>query len=248
MKIAVAGKGGVGKTTLSGVLARLFARDGFEVLAVDADPAMSLAGALGIEHPPPPLTSFQELIRERAECGDGVFRLNPRVDDIVERFGATGPDNVKLLVMGTVSQGGSGCMCPASAFLRALMRHIVLKEKSMVILDMEAGIEHLGRSTTRGIDLMLIVAEPGVRSIETARRIHRLAGEIGIKKFGLVVNKVQSENEITTLPDIPLVGVIPFDPEIRRADLTGTPPVETRGAGVEEIKKIKDSLLSRLAQ
>ena len=163
IKIAISGKGGVGKTTLSGTLARLFARKGYDVLAIDADPSMNLASALGIKNPPKPLTEFKELIDERAGGPAGVFKLNPKVDDIAGKFGVTGPDNVKLLVMGTIERGGSGCMCPASSFLKALMRHVILKLNSVVILDMEAGLEHLGRGTTKGIDYMLIVVEPGTR-------------------------------------------------------------------------------------
>ncbi|MFA7036880.1 MAG: AAA family ATPase, partial [Methanosarcina sp.] len=170
IKIAITGKGGVGKTTLSGTLARLLARDGYEVLAIDADPDMNLASSLGIENPPKPLTDFKDLIQERAGAEGGAFIYNPKVDDIAGKYGVIGPDGVRMLVMGTVDKGGSGCMCPASAFLRALLRHLMLKEKSAVILDMEAGIEHLGRGTTRGMDLMIVVVEPGARSLETAER------------------------------------------------------------------------------
>ena len=193
IKIAISGKGGVGKTTLSGTLARLFARKGYDVLAIDADPSMNLASALGIKNPPRPLTEYKELIDERAGGPAGVFKLNPKVDDIVDKFGVTGPDNVKLLVMGTVERGGSGCMCPASSFLKALMRHVILKLNSVVILDMEAGVEHLGRGTTKGIDYMIIVVEPGARSIETAGRIAELGRQIGIDKFGIVINKAGNE-------------------------------------------------------
>jgi len=181
MKIAITGKGGVGKTTLAGTLARLLARDGMDVLAIDADPDMNLASALGIDEPPLPLTEYEDLIDERAGGPGGMFKLNPKVDDVVERFGVVGPDGVRMLVMGTVDRGGSGCMCPASSFLRALLRHVVLKESSVVIMDMEAGIEHLGRGTTRGIDLMIVVVEPGTRSLETAERIKRLGTDIGVE-------------------------------------------------------------------
>jgi CO dehydrogenase maturation factor len=193
IKIAISGKGGVGKTTLSGTLARLFARNGYDVLAIDADPSMNLASALGIETGPKPLTEYKELIDERAGGPAGVFKLNPKVDDIVEKFGVVGPDNVKLLVLGTIERGGSGCMCPASSFLKALMRHVILKINSVVILDMEAGIEHLGRGTTKGIDYMIIVIEPGARSIDTAGRIAELGRQIGISKFGVVINKAGNE-------------------------------------------------------
>ncbi len=242
IKIAISGKGGVGKTTLSGTLARLIARKGYQVLAIDADPSMNLASALGIKNPPKPLTEFTELIDERAGGPAGVFKLNPMVDDIVEKFGVTGPDNVKLLVLGTVERGGSGCMCPASSFLKALLRHVLLKTNSVVILDMEAGVEHLGRGTTRGIDIMLIVVEPGVRSIETAGRIVELARQIDIRKFGAVINKAGGEAK--DIEDklkgygIEVFGVIPYDTSLVQADMENIAPIDKGGAAVEAIKNI----------
>jgi CO dehydrogenase maturation factor len=242
IKIAISGKGGVGKTTLSGTLARLLARRGYQVLAIDADPSMNLASALGIKNPPKPLTEFTELIDERAGGPAGVFKLNPRVDDIVDKFGVTGPDNVKLLVLGTVERGGSGCMCPASSFLKALLRHVLLKTNSVVILDMEAGVEHLGRGTTRGIDIMLIVVEPGARSIETAGRIVELARQIDIKKFGAVINKAGGEAK--DIEDklkgygIEVFGIIPYDTSLVQADMENIAPIDKGGAAVEAIKNI----------
>jgi len=242
IKIAISGKGGVGKTTLSGTLARLLARKGYQVLAIDADPSMNLASALGIKNPPKPLTEFTELIDERAGGPAGVFKLNPRVDDIVDKFGVTGPDNVKLLVLGTVERGGSGCMCPASSFLKALLRHVLLKTNSVVILDMEAGVEHLGRGTTRGIDIMLIVVEPGARAIETAGRIVELARQIDIRKFGAVINKAGGEAK--DIEDklrgygIEVFGIIPYDTSLVQADMENIAPIDKGGAAVEAIKNI----------
>jgi CO dehydrogenase maturation factor len=246
IKIAISGKGGVGKTTLSGTLARLLARKGYQVLAIDADPSMNLASALGIKNPPKPLTEFTELIDERAGGPAGVFKLNPRVDDIVDKFGVTGPDNVKLLVLGTVERGGSGCMCPASSFLKALLRHVLLKTNSVVILDMEAGVEHLGRGTTRGIDIMLIVVEPGARSIETAGRIVELARQIDIRKFGAVINKAGGEAK--DIEDklkgygIEVFGIIPYDTSLVQADMENIAPIDKGGAAVEAIKNIWDKV------
>jgi CO dehydrogenase maturation factor len=249
MKIAVTGKGGVGKTTLAGTLARLLARDGLDVLAIDADSDMNLASALGIDIPPSPLTDYKEFIDERAGGPAGMFKLNPKVDDVVERFGITGPDGVRMLVMGTVEKGGSGCMCPASSFLRALLKHVVFKESSFVILDMEAGIEHLGRGTTRGIDLMIIVVEPGSRSIETASRIKDLAGDIGIGRLAAVINKIRDAEikEIESRLDsmgIPILGSIPYDNSMITADLNNQSPVETEGSALEALKEIKIRLLA----
>lgn len=241
-KIAISGKGGVGKTTLAGTLARLFARKGYDVLAIDADPSMNLASALGIKNPPKPLTEFKELIDERAGGPAGVFNINPKVDDIVEKFGVTGPDNVKLLVMGTVERGGSGCMCPASSFLKALMRHVILKMNSVVILDMEAGVEHLGRGITKGVDYMLIVVEPGARSIETAGRIAELGRQIGISKFGAVINKAGGDaseiEERLKEYRLPVLGVIPYDGALVQADMENIAPIDRSGAALSAIKDI----------
>ncbi len=246
IKIAISGKGGVGKTTLSGTLARFLARKGYDVLAIDADPSMNLASALGIKGRPKPLTEYKELIDERAGGPAGVFKLNPMVDDIVGRFGVTGPDNVKLLVLGTVERGGSGCMCPASSFLKALMRHVLLKTNSVVILDMEAGVEHLGRGSARGIDIMLIVVEPGARSIETAGRIVELAQQIDIRKFGAVINKAggDSEDIAARLRDhgIEVLGVIPYDIALVQADLESVAPIDKGGTAIEAIKNIWDKV------
>ncbi|VVB85728.1 Iron-sulfur cluster carrier protein [uncultured archaeon] len=257
IKIAVSGKGGVGKTTIAGTLARFLAREKYDVLAIDADPSMNLASALGIKIPPPPLTEFRELIEERAGGPAGFFKLNPRVDDIVEKFGVTGPDNVKLLVLGTVERGGSGCMCPASSFLKALLRHVILKTNSVVILDMEAGVEHLGRASTKGIDMMIIVVEPGARSIETAGRIVELGRQIGIGKFGAVINKTpylntgthKAREELAEIEGklneygIPVIGVIPFDASLIRADMDGIAPIEGGGAAILAIKDMCEKVL-----
>jgi CO dehydrogenase maturation factor len=249
VKIAVTGKGGVGKTTLSGTLARMLARDGYDVLAIDADADMNLASSLGIENAPKPLTDYKDLIEERAGEKGGMFKLNPKVDDVVDKFGVVGPDNVKMLVMGTVERGGSGCMCPASAFLKAFLRHVVLKDSSAVILDMEAGIEHLGRGTTRGIDLMIVVVEPGMRSIETARRIKELSEGIDIKHLAAVINKGTSSNIKPKLEEmgIPVLGVIPYDPDLVEADFNGLSPIDVGGNWVDSVTEIKDHMLEMIS-
>jgi CO dehydrogenase maturation factor len=206
---------------------------------------MNLASSLGIDNPPKPLTDFKDLIQERAGTEGGAFIYNPKVDDIAGKYGAIGPDGVRMLVMGTVDRGGSGCMCPASSFLRALLRHLMLKEKSAVILDMEAGIEHLGRGTTRGMDLMIVVVEPGARSLETAERIKKLSSEIGITHLAAVINKGGSEivNEKLKELGIPVLGEIPFDPKLMQADLEKRAPIDVGGTAVEAIVRIKDKLM-----
>ncbi|OPY22911.1 MAG: cell division inhibitor MinD [Methanomethylovorans sp. PtaU1.Bin073] len=248
VKIAVTGKGGVGKTTLSGTLARMLARDGFDVVAIDADADMNLASSIGIINPPNPLTDYQDMIEERAGEKGGMFKFNPKVDDIVERFGVVGPDNVKMLVMGTIDTGGSGCMCPASSFLKAFLRHVVLKDKSAVILDMEAGIEHLGRGTTKGIDLMIVVVEPGKRSLETAERIKHLSEDIGIKHLAAVINKGKSVNLAPQLEalGISVLGEIPYDEDLVRADLEGVAPIDIGGKWVNAVEQIKDNMMQMI--
>ena len=206
---------------------------------------MNLASSLGIDNPPRPLTDFKDLIQERAGVEGGAFVYNPKVDDIAGKYGLLGPDGVRMLVMGTVDRGGSGCMCPASAFLRALLRHLMLKEKNAVILDMEAGIEHLGRGTTRGMDLMIVVVEPGARSLETAERIKNLSSEIGVKHLAAVINKGGSEKVYKRLGElgIEILGEIPFDPKLMQADLEKRAPIEVGGKAVDAIVKIKEKLI-----
>lgn len=209
---------------------------------------MNLASSLGIENPPKPLADYKDLIQERAGTESGAFIYNPKVDDIAGNYGVIGPDGVRMLVMGTVDKGGSGCMCPASAFLRALLRHLMLKEKSAVILDMEAGIEHLGRGTTRGMDLMIVVVEPGARSLETAERIKKLSSEIGIKHLAAVINKGNKEgsgkvNEKLEELGIQVLGEIPFDTQLMKADLEKKAPIDVGGEAVNAIIKIKEKLM-----
>jgi CO dehydrogenase maturation factor len=251
IKVAVAGKGGVGKTTIAGTLARLFARDGYGVIAVDADPAMNLKFALGIEENPPPISELKDIIFERtgAYTGTGIYKLNPKVDDIITRYGAKGPDGVTLLVMGTIEKGGTGCTCPENAFLRSLLRHVLFKEHT-VIMDMEAGIEHLGRGTARGVDIMLTVVEPGMRSVETVGRIRKLGEDIGIKNIVAVLNKVTDLEVVERIEsklegmDIPLLEIIPYEQALIKADMESKAPLDIGGEVVEHIKAMKAKILS----
>ncbi|MDF2956662.1 MAG: CO dehydrogenase nickel-insertion accessory protein CooC1 [Candidatus Alkanophagales archaeon MCA70_species_1] len=250
VKIAISGKGGVGKTTLAGTLARALARDGYEVIAIDADPAMNLASALGVSEVPTPISELKDLIYERTGGYGGVYKLNPKVDDVVAKYSAVAPDGVRLIVMGTVEKGGGGCVCPENAFLRALLRHVIFRGK-VVILDMEAGIEHLGRGTARGVDLMLAVVEPGMRSVETAKRIKKLAADIGVNDIAAIINKASDEAVVETLRSkleqelrIPVIGVIPYDETLIRADMEGKAPIDVGGEAVERIYEIKEKIFS----
>lgn len=232
MKLAIAGKGGVGKTTLAALLAQVYADAGRQILAVDADPSPCLAEALGF--PPAlraalrPISEMDALIEERtgAKPGSvgGFFTLNPRVDDIPDRFSAQ-HRGVRLLEMGSVDRGGSGCICPESAMLKTLFTHLLFRDDEILILDMYAGVEHLGRATADFVDAMLIVAEPTRRSLATAAQIMQLAHDIGLQRLWLVGNKIQNDSEHDFLkfqsPDLPLLGVLPVDPGVQTADRLG---------------------------
>ena len=232
MKLAISGKGGVGKTTLAALLAQVYADAGRDVLAVDADPAPCLAGALGF--PPElraqlhPIAEMDELIEERTGAKPGTvggfFTLNPRVDDLPERFSVT-HRNVRLLEMGSVDLGGSGCICPESAMLKTLFTHLMFREDDVLILDMYAGVEHLGRATVDFVDAMVIVVEPTRRSLGTAVQIKKLAADIGLTRLWLVGNKVRSADEAAFLeaesPGLPVLGFLPADLAVQEADRLG---------------------------
>ena len=253
MKIAITGKGGVGKTFLSSTLARLFEKNGYKVIAVDADPDMNLGCALGIDDEITPLSKMNDLIEERtgARVGEygSVFKMNPKVDDIVEKY-AYKKGNIYLLTMGTVEQGGGGCVCPASVLLRRLLRHLIVKRNEVVILDMEAGIEHLGRKTTENVDLMIVVVEPSKKSLLTAKRIKKLANDINIPRLCAIVNKVKNDKEKETFKKIfedevgiPIIGYIPYSDEVSFCDLKGVPLNLDSDTG-KEIEKIYCNILS----
>ncbi len=234
MKLAIAGKGGVGKTTLTALLAQSYAEQGRQVLAVDADPSPCLADALGF--PPQllaqlhPISEMDDLIYERtgAKRGTvgGFFTLNPRVDDIPERFSVL-HRGVRLLEMGAVETGGSGCICPESALLKTLFVNLLFRADEVLLLDMYAGVEHLGRATVDFVDAMLIVAEPTRRSLGTAAQIRKLAIDIGLTRFYLVGNKVRNDQEAKFLeaetPGLPVLGFLPADLKVQEADRLNIP-------------------------
>ncbi len=252
MKLAVSGKGGVGKTTVAGTLARILAARGMRVFAIDADPDANLASAVGMAPEAAaaitPISDMTDLIKERTGAEPGavapVYKMNPRVDDIPARMSVPA-HGVSLLKLGTVKKGGAGCICPESALLRALVSHLLLAEKEVVIVDMEAGLEHLGRATARGVDVMLVVVEPGRRSLQTAAAISRLSADIGIGRVALVVNKVTGDDagfceELAREYDV--LGCLPFDEDVRLADLKEQAPYDAAPAYAAAVARILDRL------
>jgi CO dehydrogenase maturation factor len=260
MKIAVSGKGGVGKTTLTALLSQVYADRGRQVLAVDADPSPCLAGALGfpenLRRQLHPIAEMDELIEERTGAKPGTlggfFTLNPRVDDIPERFSVT-HRNVKLLEMGSVDLGGSGCICPEGAMLKTLFTHLLFRKDDVLILDMYAGVEHLGRATVDFVDAMIVVVEPTRRSLGTAAQIKKLANDIGLTRLFLVGNKIRNVEESNFLkqesPGIPLLGFMPADLSVQEADRLGIPVYDhappLKIAAEEMVDKLEQTNLER---
>jgi CO dehydrogenase maturation factor len=256
MKVAISGKGGTGKSTLAAALAGLMARRGWRVLAVDADPDGNLAGALGASPEELsriiPVSKQRALIEERTgakvrEYGQ-MFKLNPDVSDIAESYG-TAIAGVTLLVLGAIEAGGSGCACPESVLTRALVTELVLRRKDALVMDMEAGIEHLGRATAKGVDTLLVMVEASQRAVESAHRVARLAADIGLRDVRFVANKVASpadeEYVRAAAPGGELAGIIPWSEDIRSAERRGQAVLD--GAGPEVLRCV-EGILTRLEQ
>ncbi len=251
MKIAISGKGGVGKTTFAALLIRTLNEHGKHVLAIDADPDANLAAALGIPDADKitPIAEMKDLIFERTEAKPGsmggFFKLNPKVDDLPDALSAR-LDNIKLMRLGGIKKGGSGCLCPESTLLRALMTHVVLARNEVVIMDMEAGIEHLGRATAQAVDKLIVVVEPGRRSIDTAEHIRRLAAEIRLDHVAVVGNKIRSPKDEEFLrkhlPDFEFLGFLPYDDTLIEADLSGASPYDTATTAKQVVAGIIDKL------
>jgi len=253
VKLAITGKGGVGKTTTASLLARAYAAKGKRVIAIDANPDANLATALGISPEDAqnitPIAELQELIEERtgAKRGSlgGFFKVNPKVDDIPEKFSIHN-DGIQLLVMGTVKKGGSGCLCPEGALLKSLLSHLVLSRSEVVILDMDAGVENLGRGTAKGVDAFIIVVEPGQRSFQTARAIRKLTRDLGIAKCYIIGSKTKDDADRQfikqNLPDFEVLGFINYHAEVAEADRLGKSVFEVAPQAVADVTKIIEQL------
>lgn len=251
MKLAITGKGGVGKTTFAATLARLYAAEGRTVLAADVDPDANLGLALGMTEEEVnsivPVSKMKELAKERtaANASNTFYKLNPEVSDLPDKL-AKDINGVKLLVMGTVDTGGGGCVCPEHVMLKAILSNLVFRRNDVVIMDMEAGLEHLGRGTASMMDQFVVVIEPGARSIQTYTRIKELARDIGITKVRVVANKVRDESDKAFLrsriPEEDLLGFIRYNPEIIDADRQGLSPYDCSPSALEEIRAIKAKL------
>ena len=248
MKVAITGKGGVGKTTLSSVLARLYAEEGRTVLAADVDPDANLGLALGFTEEEVnsiiPISKMRKLVEERtgANSLNKFFKLNPQVSDIPDTY-AKEINGVKLLVMGTVETGGGGCVCPEHVMLKAILSNLVFRKDDVVVMDMEAGLEHLARGTASMMDQFIVVIEPGARSIQTYGKVKQLAADLGITRVRVVANKVRDEQDEAyikaRIPEEDLLGFVHYNADVIDADRNGQSPFDFSEKAVEEIRAIK---------
>lgn len=251
MKIAVSGKGGVGKTTVSATLAHLYAQEGRKVIAADVDPDANLGLALGFPEEVLdeilPISTMRKMISKRTNASPDrtFYKLNPKVNDLVDLYGRE-HNGVRLIALGTVETAGGGCVCPENTMLRMLLMDLVLAKKDVVILDMEAGLEHLGRGTASGMDQFVVVIEPGARSVQTYKNVKRLAQQLGVPRIGVVANKVRNEADEAfiraQIPESELLGIIHFNEDVMNADRSNVSPFDNSTQLVSEIITIKTKL------
>jgi len=252
LKIAIGGKGGVGKTTVCAILAKLFAQEGGKIVVIDADPDTNLAAAFGLasDKTPQPLIEMKELIEQRTGAGKGsvgaYFKLNPKVSDLPDKF-CVEVDGMKLLVLGGIEQAGSGCACPESAFLKTLLTHTILQRQELIIVDLAAGVEFMGRASVQGIDVLIVVVEPGARSIETAQKIVKMARQMGLKNVAAIANKITEDHQVeiikSELKEVDVLASLDYNPSLLRADLQRESIFEAAGQLVSRMKDVKERLV-----
>jgi CO dehydrogenase maturation factor len=257
MKVAVSGKGGVGKTLIAGGLAKGFADRGFKSMAIDADSSPNLALTLGLSAEEArkilPLTENKELVDSKTSTGySGVYNLNFKVDDIIKDYAMKTPLGVDLIVMGTVKAMGAGCMCAPNAVVRAMLRHLMVERNEAVVLDLEAGVEHIGRGTAKAVDVLLIVADSNLKSLEIAKHIHDMTAAAEMKHVYLVGNRVMNQTQeeairnFAAANELEILALVPFDQKVIEADMLGQTPLKNKEmAAIQTIDNICDTLLKK---
>ena len=258
LKIAVSGKGGAGKTTVAAGLCLALEGRGYHILAVDCDPDANLAGAIGFPaevHPIRPLSSLTDLIEQRTGVTPGsyggIFKLNPHVSDIPDSY-CCRHGRIKLLVIDSIDQGGSGCACPQNVLMKRLVSEVLVSRTEAVVMDMEAGLEHLGRSTASAVTAMIAVVEPGQRSVATAKSILKLSADLGVARAFVLGNRFRPEDRFSDFlaPHFNrelTLGCVPFDSGINQADLAGTGINERMAAATRDefsriLKRIEENI------
>ena len=259
MKVAVSGKGGVGKTLIAGGLARGFAERGLKTMAIDADSSPNLGLTLGLKPEETrkivPISENKQLVEDKTSTGySGVYNLNFKVDDIVKQYSVPTPLGVNLIVMGTVYSMGAGCMCAPNAVIRALLRYLIVEQNEAVVLDLEAGVEHIGRGTARQVDVLLIIADSNLKSLEIAKHIHDMAATAGMKKLYLIGNRVMNETQKEAIQDfanqngIEVLAFVPWDQKVIEADMLGETPLKNKEIpAINTIDNICELLLKKTA-
>ncbi len=257
MKVAVSGKGGVGKTLIAGGLARGFVERGLKTIAIDADSSPNLALTLGLSADAArkimPLTENKQLVESKTSTGySGVYNLNFTVDDIVREYSVQTPLGVNLIVMGTVKAMGSGCMCAPNAVVRAMLRHLMVERNEAVVMDLEAGVEHIGRGTAKAVDVLLIVADSNLKSLEIAKHIHDMSAAAEMKHVYLVGNRVMNQTQEDAIGNFALknglevLTFVPYDQKVIEADMLGETPLKYKEiCTIQTIDNICDTLLKK---